>query len=113
MLLINFRLSYKIHLEELLNVFKEAIIIGLQETIKALADPTRREILNMLKQRKMSAGEIVDSFDMTGASISRHLSILKNANLIRDSKQGKYIYYEINLSFTEEVLEWISSFTKE
>lgn len=102
-----------IHLEILLNVIKEVIHIGLQETIKALSDPTRREIINMLKKQKMSAGEIVDSFDMTGASISRHLSILKNAGLIRDSKQGKYIFYEINMSFTEEILEWINNLKKE
>lgn len=89
------------------------ISIGLQETIKALADPTRREILDMLKKEKMSAGEIVDRFDITGASISRHLSILKSAGLIRDTKQGKYIYYEVNMSFTEEILDWISNFTNE
>lgn len=88
------------------------ILIGLQESIKALADPTRREILDMLKKKKMSAGEIVDCFDITGASISRHLSILKSAGLIRDTKQGKYIYYEVNMSFTEEILDWISGFTK-
>ena len=78
-------------------------------TFKALADPTRREILNLLRKGNLSAGEIVDHFQMTGATISHHLSVLKQAGLIEDRKEGKYIYYEINLSVLEEVLAWIQA----
>lgn len=72
--------------------------MGLQNTLKALADPIRREILNLLKNGPLSAGEIVDHFSVTGASISRHLSVLKEADLIRDRREGKFIYYELNAS---------------
>ena len=82
--------------------------MGLQNTLKALADPIRREILNLLKDGKMSAGEIVDNFSVTGASISRHLSILKDADLIRDTRDGKFIYYELNASVLEEIMLWIT-----
>jgi len=82
--------------------------VALQYTLKALADPIRREILNMLKKGRMSAGEITDHFSVTGASISRHLSILKEADLIRDSREGKFIYYELNASVLEEILLWIT-----
>lgn len=82
--------------------------MALQNTLKALADPIRREILNMLKDGKMSAGEIVDKFPVTGASISRHLSVLKDADLIRDTREGKFIYYELNASVLEEIMLWIS-----
>jgi len=82
--------------------------MGLQETMRALADPTRREILNLLKGGKLSAGEIVEHFDITAAAISRHLSVLKEADLIFDTRDGKYIYYELNTSVLEEILLWIS-----
>ena len=82
--------------------------MALQNTLKALSDPIRREILNMLKGGKMSAGEIVEKFPVTGASISRHLSVLKDADLIRDTREGKYIYYELNASVLEEILLWIA-----
>ena len=82
--------------------------MALQQTMKALADPIRREILNLLKEGRMSAGEIVERFDVTGASISRHLSVLKEADLIRDQREGKFIYYELNASVLEEILLWIS-----
>ena len=82
--------------------------MGLQNTLRALADPIRREILNHLKKGRMSAGEIVEHFDVTGASISRHLSILKEADLIRDTREGKFIYYELNTSVLEEILWWIA-----
>ena len=82
--------------------------MALQNTLKALADPIRREILNMLKGGRMSAGEIVDKFPVTGASISRHLSVLKDADLIRDTREGKFIYYELNASVLEEIMLWIS-----
>lgn len=82
--------------------------MGLQNTMKALSDPIRREILNMLKNGRMSAGDIVDRFEVTGASISRHLSVLKEADLIRDKREGKYIYYELNASVLEEIMLWIA-----
>ena len=82
--------------------------MGLQNTLKALADPTRREILNLLKQGRLSAGEITGHFDITAAAISRHLSVLKEADLIWDTRDGKYIYYELNTSVLEEIMLWIS-----
>ena len=82
--------------------------MGLQSTLRALADPIRRDILNMLKKGRMSAGEITDQFTVTGASISRHLSVLKEADLIRNTREGKFIYYDINTSVLEETLLWIS-----
>lgn len=83
--------------------------MGLQQTMKALADPVRREILNMLKAERMSAGEITERFDITAAAISRHLSVLKEADLIRDTREGKFIFYELNASVLEEILLWISA----
>ncbi len=83
--------------------------MALQQTLRALADPIRREILSMLKSGKLSAGEIADRFPVTGASVSRHLSVLKDAGLIRDRRDGKYIYYEINTSVLEDVLLWIEA----
>ncbi len=82
--------------------------MGLQETLRALADPTRREILNLLKGGKKSAGEICEHFDISAAAISRHLSVLKDADLVYDTREGKYIYYEINTSVLEETLLWIA-----
>ena len=82
--------------------------MGLQNTLKALSDPIRREILTLLKKGRMSAGEIVDRFEVTGASISRHLSVLKDADLIRDKREGKFIYYELNASVLEEIMLWLS-----
>ena len=82
--------------------------MGLQNTLKALADPIRREILNLLKNGPLSAGEIVDHFSVTGASISRHLSVLKEADLIRERREGKFIYYELNASVLEEIMLWIT-----
>ncbi len=81
--------------------------MGLQKTLRALADPIRREILNMLKRGRMSAGDITEHFPVTAASISRHLSVLKEADLIRDTREGKFIFYEINTSVLEETLLWI------
>ena len=82
--------------------------MALQNTLKALADPIRREILNMLKSGRMSAGEITDHFSVTAASVSRHLSVLKEADLIRDHREGKYIFYELNASVLEEIMLWIT-----
>lgn len=82
--------------------------MGLQQTLKALADPTRREILNLLKNGKLPAGEIAEHFDITQAAISRHLSVLKEADLISDTREGKFIFYELNATVLEEILLWIS-----
>ena len=82
--------------------------MGLQQTLKALSDPIRREILNMLKNGRMSAGEITDRFSVTAPSISRHLSVLKDADLIRDTREGKFIFYDINTSVLEETMLWIA-----
>lgn len=82
--------------------------MSLQNTWKALADPIRRDILNLLKSGRLSAGEIGAHFPVTGASISRHLSVLKEADLIRDKREGKYIYYELNASVLEEIMLWVT-----
>jgi len=81
--------------------------MGLQQTMRALSDPTRREILNLLKGGRLSAGDITAHFDMTGAAISRHLSVLREAELIWDKREGKFIYYELNTSVLEEILLWV------
>lgn len=81
--------------------------MALQHTLRALADPIRREILNLLKGGSMSAGEIAEHFSVTAPSISRHLSVLKDADLIRDRREGKFIFYEINTSVLEEIMLWI------
>ena len=82
--------------------------MGLQQTLKALADPIRREILNLLKKGRMPAGEITAHFSASAPSISRHLSVLKEADLIRDTREGKFIYYEINTSVLEETMLWLA-----
>ena len=80
--------------------------MGLQQTLKAIADPIRREILNLLKKGRMPAGEITAHFSVSAPAISRHLSVLKEADLIRDTREGKFIYYEINTSVLEETMLW-------
>ena len=81
--------------------------MSLQNTMKALSDPIRREILNLLKSGRLSAGDIAEHFPVTGASISRHLSVLKEADLIRDTREGKFIYYDLNASVLEEMILWV------
>ena len=81
--------------------------MGIQTTMKALSDPIRREILELLKFGKLSAGEIAEKFPVSGAAISKHLSVLKEADLIRDTREGKFIYYELNASVLEEVMLWL------
>lgn len=82
--------------------------MSLQNTLRALSDPIRREILDMLKVGRMSAGDIVAHFEVTGASISRHLSVLKEADLIRDKREGKFIFYELNTSVLEDIMIFIT-----
>ena len=84
--------------------------MGFAETFKALSDPIRREILVMLKEGKMSAGEIAEQFDMTAATISYHLSQLKKAGLLFETKYKNFIYYEINVSVFEELMLWLTQF---
>ena len=82
--------------------------MALQKTLKALADPVRREILNLLKKGRCSAGQITEQFDITAAAISRHLSVLKEADLIRDTREGKFIFYDLNATVLEEMLLWVA-----
>ena len=84
--------------------------LPIQNTLRALADPTRRQIIQLLKSGRLSAGEITEHFNISSAAISRHLSILKEAGLIRDSREGKFIFYELNLSVLEELLSWLIDF---
>lgn len=83
--------------------------MGMSETLKAISDPVRRDILELLKKKRMSAGEIAEQFNLTQATVSYHLSILKKADLIEESKWKNYIYYELNASVFEEVLSWMYS----
>lgn len=82
--------------------------MGMQQTLRALADPTRREILNLLKKGRLSAGEIGEHFSVSAAAVSRHLSVLKEADLITDNREGKYIFYQLNASVLEEILLWLA-----
>ena len=83
--------------------------MGIQSTLKALSDPNRRQILDMLKPGRLSAGEISEKFPVSGAAVSKHLSVLKEADLIRDTREGKFIYYELNTSVLEEVMLWLTT----
>ncbi|MCD8097061.1 MAG: autorepressor SdpR family transcription factor [Lachnospiraceae bacterium] len=83
--------------------------MGFQESFKALSDPTRREILNLLCVGPKSVGDLLTHFSMTGASLSHHLSILKNAGLIDDERQGKYIFYTLNTTVLDDIMNWMLS----
>ncbi|MBR3952157.1 MAG: winged helix-turn-helix transcriptional regulator [Oscillospiraceae bacterium] len=83
------------------------------ETFKALSDPARREILLMLREGKLSAGEIGSHFDMTGATVSYHLSVLKKADLVYETKQKNFVFYELNTSVFEEIMLWFAQFKGE
>lgn len=82
--------------------------MGMQRTLRALADPVRRDILNLLKAGRLSAGQIGEHFAISGAAVSKHLAVLKEADLVRDERRGKFIYYALNASVLEEVLLWIT-----
>ena len=82
--------------------------MGIQHTMRALSDPIRREILEQLKAGRQSAGEIAEKFPISGPAISKHLAVLKEADLIRDERQGKFIYYDLNASVLEEIMLWIT-----
>ncbi len=81
--------------------------MAMNETLKAIADPVRRDILQMLKSGRKSAGEIAEQFNLTGATVSYHLSKLRSANLICEEKYKNFIYYDLNASVFEEILTWI------
>ena len=83
------------------------------ETFKALSDPARREILIMLKNGRMSAGDIASRFEMTGATVSYHLSVLKKADLVYETKQKNFVFYELNTSVFEEIMLWFAQFKGE
>lgn len=82
--------------------------MGFGETFKALSDPVRREILMLLKDKKLSAGEIGSHFQLTGATVSYHLNILKKAELVAEEREKNFIYYELRASVLEEIMLWLS-----
>ena len=88
---------------------KGAVALGIQKTITALSDPIRREILELLKEGRLSAGDIAEKFSVSAPAVSKHLAILKESDLIRDTREGKFIFYELNTSVLEEVMLWMSS----
>ena len=88
--------------------YKGGDTVGIQKTLKALSDPIRRDILELLKSGRLPAGEIANKFSVSGAAISKHLSVLREADLIRDTREGKFIFYELNTSVLEEVMLWLS-----
>ena len=107
-----YRLTFRrdgatLYLEIFLNTMKGVSGVGLSETMKALGDPVRREILNLLKGGRMTAGDIASRFDMTAATVSYHLAQLKKAGLIFESREKNFIYYSLNASVLEEVLLWL------
>ena len=82
--------------------------MGIQNTMKALSDPIRREILDLRKSGRLSAGDIAEKFPVSGAAVSKHLSVLKEADLIRDTREGKFNFYELNTSVLEEIMLWLT-----
>ncbi len=82
----------------------------MNSVFKALNDPTRREILQLLQQRDMTAGEIVEQFDISGPSISHHLDLLKHANLVKAEKNGQFIYYSLKTTVVDEIIKWFLQF---
>ena len=84
------------------------ICLAFADTFKALSDPARRDILEMLKNKPLSAGEIAKQFDKTQATVSYHLKVLKKADLIRENRKKNFIYYELNLTVLEELMMWLS-----
>ena len=102
---------YILYLENILNSFRrgEKFTVAFAETFKALSDPVRRQILELLKKGSLSAGDIASHFEMTGATISYHLKILKQADLIFETREKNYVYYQLNTSVLEEIMLWIST----
>lgn len=96
-----------IYLDIYQNTIRGVMVLGISETLKAISEPVRREILELLKDGRKTAGEIASRFNLTGATVSYHLSNLKKANLITETKQKNFIFYELNSSVFEDVLVWI------
>lgn len=84
--------------------------IVINKTFQALSDPTRREILRMLRKEDLTAGEISQHFNISRPSISHHLNVLKNADLVLDERKGQYIYYSLNTTVLDEVMAWFANF---
>ncbi len=82
----------------------------MNSVFKALNDPTRREILQLLQERDMTAGEIVERFNISGPSISHHLDLLKQAKLVVAEKEGQFIYYSLNTTVVDEIMKWFLQF---
>lgn len=95
------------YLDKFLNSFERMMLMSLSDTFKAISDPVRREILEMLRNKRKSAGEIAKKFNLTNATVSYHLAQLKKANLITETKEKNFIFYELNVSVFEDVLVWI------
>ena len=94
--------------EYYLDKFLNRLRMAFEDTFKAMSDPVRRQILTMLKDGMMSAGDIASHFDMTNATVSYHLSVLKKADLIYEKKEKNFIYYGLNISIVEEMMLWLS-----
>ena len=86
--------------------------MSLNLAFKALNDKTRREILELLRKRDMTAGEIVDKFNISGPSISHHLELLKRAGLIESEKEGQYVKYSLNTTVLDDIMKWMIQFNK-
>lgn len=86
--------------------------MGLADIFKALSDPVRREILELLKERRFSAGELAEALSITPAALSYHLKILKQADLVMEYKQKNFIYYELQITVLNELLLWLRQFSK-
>ncbi|MEO4055105.1 autorepressor SdpR family transcription factor [Solibacillus sp. CAU 1738] len=84
----------------------------MNDVFKALADPTRREILGLLQEKDLTAGEISDNFNISKPSISHHLNILKNADLIIQERKGQHLYYSLNTTVFQDIIHWVLSFKK-
>ncbi|WP_417897571.1 autorepressor SdpR family transcription factor [Bacillus haimaensis] len=86
--------------------------MSINELFKALSDENRRRILDLLRDRDLTVGEIADHFEMSKPGISQHLSVLKNANLVFAEKKGQYVYYSLNASVFQDVMKWIIQFNQ-
>lgn len=84
--------------------------MGLAETFKALSDPQRRELLTLLRNGRMNAGEIAEKLEITPAALSYHLKLLKNADLVMEYKEKNFVYYELNTSIFDEMIMWMKQF---
>jgi len=98
------------YLSNYLNIINQKRILGMDSIFKALSDPTRRKILELLTEKDMTAGEIADHFKISKPSISHHLNLLKNSELILGEKQGQNILYSLNTTALQELIKWFYNF---